>query len=374
MKLARRDVLIGLGVVLAAGGGARGLLACRHDQGTDPPDRGQILTDLTNKVIVPTYSDSVTDATALEVSLGALRDAPTADSLASARAAWKKARATWKASDAFLFGPASTNATSSGAVDSATDPARVEATIAADTPLDAAAVDKLGANQRGFGAIEVALFDPTRDDSTMLAAFGAAGSRRGTFAALAGADLRAKITEVRDGWVNGYAKELTTAGRGSATFTSEHQGIDIVVNALVSAAEVLITLHLAQPLGIDKDGTPRPDLLESPRSDASLDDLLAELAGIEAGYLGTYRGQSGLSLSAAVADRNPSADTSMKNALVKAKAALSAIPGPLRTAVVERRDPVLAAHAACREVKRALATEVAGALGTSLGFTVTDGD
>jgi predicted lipoprotein len=102
--------------------------------------------------------------------------------------------------------------------------------------------------------------------------------------------------------------------------------------------------------------------------------LRGELSGIEAIYLGTRNGASGLSLADAVADRNPTADTDLKNALTKAKAALEAIPGPLRTAVLNWRDAVQTAHQACRDVKRVLATEVAGALGTSLGFTVTDGD
>jgi predicted lipoprotein len=75
-----------------------------------------------------------------------------------------------------------------------------------------------------------------------------------------------------------------------------------------------------------------------------------------------------------VADRNPSADTDLKTALTKAKAAVKAIPGPLRTAVVNWRDAVQTAYHACRDLKRVLATEVAGELGTSLGFTITDGD
>lgn len=373
MKLARRDMIIGMGLFAAAGAGGT-FLACRRE-GDDPPDRGQILNDTTNNIIVPAYTDSVADATALEGAVSALRDAPTADSLAAARAAWKKARTTWKFTNAFVLGPSDNLGLTGGAIDTAASAKKLEALVAADTPLDASAVGKLGGDQRGFGAIEVLLFDPARDDAAMLAAFGAAGSRRGVLAALLATDLKGKLTAILDAWNNGYAKELTTAGRGSTTFTSEHQGVDIIVNALVSAAEIIITLHLAKPLGIDKDaGTPQPDLVESPRADYSIEDILAELAGIEGVYLGTRAGKSGLPLSAAVADRNPTADANMRDVLAKAKVAVEAIPGPLRTAVVERRDPAIAAHVACREVKRALSIQVAAALGTSLGFTVTDGD
>jgi predicted lipoprotein len=380
MKMARRDVLIGLGLFVAAGGGTRALIACSSDAGpastssAPPPDRGKILGDLATNVFVPAYSDSVVDATALEAAMNTLRDAPSAETLAAARAAWKKARSTWKFTDAFLFGPAGDLALTAGVIDTPGDAKKVEDTIAATTPLDASSIGRLGANQRGLGGIEIVLFDPARDDATMLAAFGPAGSRRGTFGALLASELKAKITTVRDAWTNGYANELTTAGRGSTTFATEHQGVDIVVNSLVSAAEIIITLHLAAPLGIDKGGPPKPDAVESPRADYSIEDILAELAGIEATYLGTRNGVSGLPLSAAVANLNAGADMRMKDALVKAKAAVQAIPGPLRTAVVERRDPVIAAHAACRTVKDELAGDVAGTLGTSLGFNVTDGD
>jgi predicted lipoprotein len=339
MKLARREALLGLATLL---------FACRRDR-ADPPDRGQIVTDLTNHVILPTYSDAVTDAAALATAMTTLRDAPTAESLAAARDAWRQARSTWKLSDAFLFGPADDLGVTAGAIDTKADAARIEAFVARDAPIDAAAVGKLGANEKGFGGLEVLLFGPVR---------------HGTFGALLAMELVDRITAVRDAWTSSYARELTT-GRGS---------IDIVVNALVSAAEIIVTLRLAQPLGLDKGGRARPEAVESPLADASLEDLQAELSGIEAIYLGTRNGVSGLSLADAVADRSPSVDAELKATLSKAKAAVQAIPGPLRTAVVNWRDAVQTAHQACRDLKRLLATDVTSALGTSLGFTITDGD
>jgi predicted lipoprotein len=147
------------------------------------------------------------------------------------------------------------------------------------------------------------------------------------------------------------------------------------VNALIASAEVLTTVRLAKPLGLDRSpSVAAPELLESPRSDASIDDLLAVLDGIEMVYLGRRKDVAGLPLADAVAERSPGADERLRTALQRAKELVRALPGPLRTAVAERRDPVIAAHAAVREVKRTLSTDVAGALGTSVGFNVTDGD
>jgi predicted lipoprotein len=376
MTIGRRQFLAGAALVASVGVGA--LVACRRE-GAAVPDRGRILADLSAMVIVPAYAEAVDDAKALETALAGLASGATTDSLAAARAAWKKARASWKVTDAFLFGPADDLQLTAGAIDTApADAAKLEALSSAATPLDAAPVGSLGANMRGFPGIEVLLFDPALDDAAILAKFQAAGGRRGTLAGLLGADLRGKIEAVRDAWAPGpvdFGGQLARAGRGSTVYGAERQGVDAVVNALISAAEILIALRLAKPLGIDKaPAVPAPELIESPRSDASIDDLLSVLQGIEDVYLGHHHATSGQPLADAVADRSPGGDERMRAALQKAGDAVRAIPGPLRTAVVERRDPVIAAYAALRELKRALATDVAGALGTSLGFTVTDGD
>jgi uncharacterized protein len=376
-KIRRRDVLLFGGSLGLVALGAGSIVACRRDS-TDPPDRGKILADLSADVIVPAYNDAAAQAKALEDTLATLRDNPTAETLAASRAAWKKARSTWKTTDAFLFGPADDLALTGGAIDTTADAAKIEALVTATTPLDAAATAALGANQRGFAAIEVALFDPARDDAAMLAAFQAEGHRRGTYAALVASDLRSKIDAVRAAWAQAptdYGNQLATAGRGSSVYSSERQGVDAVVNALIAAAEVIISLRLAKPLGIDKTpSVAAPELIESPRSDASIDDILAVLDGIEMVYLSRRGDASGLPLADAVAERSPDTDAKLRSDLQLARDAVRAIPGPLRTAVVERPQPVIDAHAAVREVKRCLLTQVAGALGTSVGFNITDGD
>lgn len=374
--LKRREVLLGAAGFGLAGLGVNVFGACRPE-GTEPPDRGKILADLVDIVIVPAYAAARGSVTALDGAVSALRDAPTAGSLSAARLAWKDARAAWKPTDAFLFGPADDLALTGGVIDTPSDIVKIEALVSSTTLLSASAIGRLGANQRGLPAVEALLFDPAKDDDAMLAAFTEEG-RRGELAALVAADLRAKVELVVDAWTQApteYGTHLSRAGRGSSVYTSERQGVDAVVNALISAAEILIALRLAKPLGIDRTpSTPAPELIESPRSDASIDDLLRVLDGIEMVYFGRRGDAVGVPLSDAVAERSPSTDARMRSDLDKAKEAVRAIPGPLRTAVVERRDPVIAAHAAVREVKRCLATEVAGALGTSVGFNVTDGD
>lgn len=378
----KRRALLGAGAAAIAAAAVRGLplgatLAGCQRASTPPVDRGKALADVTALVIVPTYEEAVVEATALEAAAKALAATPDAPSLAAAQEAWRRARAPWKRADAFLFGPADDLAVTGGVIDSGPpDEAKLLALVAAATPLDAAAVGSLGGNQRGFAGLEWLWFDPEGGDAAVLAALaGATGERRRTLGALAAADLRAKIEAVRDAWRGGYANELAQAGRGSGAYPSERQGVDAVVNALIAAAEIVIALRLAKPLGLDRiPPEPHPELVESGRADTSLAEILHVLDGIEATYTSTLGGAKGTSLSDAVREFQPGADDALRRDLAGAKAALAAVTIPLRRAVAEQRDLAIAAHAACREVKRRLATEIAGALGTSVGFNVTDGD
>jgi hypothetical protein len=108
--IGRRGFLLGGGAMGALGvaasfGLSSGLAACRRAS-SDSPDRAQILADLTTIVIVPSYEDAATKTALLRSAVERLSMAADAPALASAQEAWRVARAAWKKTDAFLFGPA----------------------------------------------------------------------------------------------------------------------------------------------------------------------------------------------------------------------------------------------------------------------------
>lgn len=379
-RIGRRQVLFGAALASVAGASLLGFgLGCERAE-SNPVDRQKILVDTTTLVIVPLYEDAAAKAGLLTTAMTAVASAPTEASIKAAADAWRAARKAWKRTDAFVFGPSDDLAITGGAIDSGpADVTKIEALLAGTSTLDATAVASVGGNQRGFPGLEALLFDPAAGPATIATKFeGAAGERRRTYATLVAADLQKKIEAVRDAWLPGkgdYAGALTRAGRGSTVYTAERQGIDALVNCLVNASEVLIALRLAKPLGLDvTPQVPHPDLVESGISDASIDDIGATLEGIEALYLCTWNGAKGLPLSEAVREFRASGDDLLRADFGKAKAALAAVPPPLRTTVVSNPTPAVAAHAAIREIKRRFTADVAGALGTTVGFGVTDGD
>jgi hypothetical protein len=386
-NIGRRQLLLGGGALGALGVAASlgvtiGLPACQRSS-SDSPDRAQILADVTQIVIVPSYEDAATKAGALATAVEKLAATPDTASLAAAQDAWRTARTAWKRTDAFLFGPADDLAVTGGAIDSGpADVTKIAALIAGTTPIDDATAGSLGGNQRGFVGLEALLFDPARTNDAIAAGFaGAAGSiedRRRALATSVAHDLRARIEAVRDAWLpakGDYAGALTRAGRGSKVYSAERNGIDELVNGLANASEVLIALRLAKPLGLDQTPqAPHPELVESGISDASLADIAAVLEGIEMTYTATREGRTGVPLAAAVREFRPEADTELRKSLTAARTAVLAVPPPLRTAVTSSRDAAIAAHVAVRDVKRRIVTDVASTLGTTIGFGVTDGD
>jgi len=385
-RVSRRQVLVGLAVAAGSVGvglsGVTLLPACEKVTSSEAVDRRQVLTDVTTLVIVPTHEEASTTAAALVVAIEALAGGPSVASLEGAQAAWRRARMVWKQTDAFSFGPSADLALTGGTIDTGpADVKRLEAYLAGTEPVDDQAMKSFPANRRGFAGIEALLFDPAKSKDAIVATFTAAGApadrRRAAVAAMS-RDLAAKIDLVRDAWLPGkgdYAGSLTRAGRGSSVYATERQGIDEIVNGIANASEVLIALRLAKPLGLDANPVaPHPELLESGLSDASTDDILAVLDGISNVYLTTRNGARGVPLGDAVHEFRPAGDELLRKQLVEARTALAAIPSPLRVAIVDHRSEALAAHEALREVKRRIVTDVASALGTTIGFSVTDGD
>lgn len=340
-------------------------------------DAKPVLDDLVHVVILPTLSDVAARSADLDTSAEALSADPTAESLAAAQATWRGARAPWRSSDAFAFGPVETEGL--GAV---IDwwPAKadtIEEKIAAGGAIDPAYVESLGTSAKGFMALEYLLFDSTNGDAAVLAQLTGdpAATRRAYVAALA-EDLAGKTGALHAAWAEdqgNYAGELLLAGEGSAAFGSQKAAVDELVNQMVFRADNVVN-KIGKPAGKSNGGTPVPDAEESPRSDSSLADMLASLAGIQSVYDGTYAGNDGMGVGDLVRARNAQVDDRVHEAFADAKAKIEAIPPPFRTAVTAHTAEVDAAWESARTLKRALATEVVSVLGSTLRFNDADGD
>lgn len=360
-------VCAGVGVLAAA---------CTDGGTREAFDREQLLKDLTEQVVTPGLAQAVERAEALDARVQQLCAAPSVEALSAAQLAWKDAHAAWKRTGAYQFGPVETLDANATVDWWPTDVDAVESLLGGSAALDEAGVAELGANKKGLPALEYLLWggDASASDADRVAAL-SAQPRRCQLMVGASALARAKLVAVQDAWRNGYAQEFTTAGAGSATYPTLKSAVDQVVNQQISVVESVAGRRMALPLGLRSgNGNPNPDAVECPHSGASKAAMLAILDGVETTYAGAAGGAAGVTLSAYVVAKDPSVDARMRAALAEARAALAAVPGDWREAVLEQRALGETAYQKVRAVKTLLGTEVTAALGVTLTFNDNDGD
>lgn len=339
-------------------------------------DAKPVLVDLTNNVILPSYRALDTQVDALRGAATELQASPSEASLAKTQDAWRAARKAWEQVEAFRFGPVESNRITAAMNYWPAGTDAITKVLNDTTPITAESFEALGANAKGFLAIEFLLFDNQGGSSAVLTALTTApgGDRRLTYVKTAAENMKKRTAELVTAWDpsgGDFAKELTDA---NDLFPTSKAALDQVYNSATFATDLVTGTKIGKPYGLQSGGVPQPDAEETPRSDNSINDMLATLDGVKSVYTGAYASADGMGLSDLVRAKNPALDDRMIADIAEANAKISAIPAPFRTAITDHRDAVEAAYQAIRTVKNTMSTEVAGTLGTTLKFNDNDGD
>lgn len=360
--------------------GAALLASAFGTQGCESPDTKSqdprpVLAELASNVVVPAFAAFDTEAEALRTALLEVSAAPTEASLTRARDAFFRARAAWKRTEAFRVGPPEIDGWKASIDFWPASPDAIAKALASPASRTQEGVASLGANAKGFMAMEYVLFDSRTEHTSVLPSLTTASdaeARRAYLASLGGA-LRADAARFHELWRaegRNLGRELA---EGSGFFVSAKVAVDQLVRQACFTAIALESTRLGKPLGRQNGGTPVPALEESPRSDGSLRDLGSALDGISAVYRGEGT-RDGLGLSDLVRAKSTVSDDHVLGHLDTTRKAISDIPPPLRISLVRDTQKVQAAFDASKALKTSLTTEVVSALGTTLTFSDSDGD
>jgi predicted lipoprotein len=268
------------------------------------------------------------------------------------------------------------------------DPALIESAIsglaaASDAGMSDAGggveyVEELGANRKGFHALEHLLFSAEGNTAALgLLTEDANAPDRLQMLTLLAQHLELKVNELLAGWTEGrdhYLEVLTNPGSANDEYPTIKKVVDTLVNECVFLSEVIADTRLGKPLGVANAGEPQPQLEESALSDNSLQDIADSLRSIRDVYLGTRDGRPGPGITALVQPRSAATDRAVTEALDEALDAVADVPHPFSEAIIEHRDAVQRAYDAVKVLKRVLSTEVVGTLGAALKFNDNDGD
>lgn len=372
MPFSRRLFLGALGASLLAS--ALGTQACETSE-TQSQDPRPVLAELATNVVVPAFAALDAEAEVLRAALVEVSQAPSEATLTRAREAFFRARAAWKRTEAFRVGPAEIDGWKASIDFWPASPDAIAKALASPAARTKEGVATLGANAKGFMALELILFDSGTFHTSVLPSLTTAtdAEARRAYLVSLGEVLRADAAKFHGLWRadgRNLGKELA---EGSGFFVSTKIAVDQLVRQACFAAIALESTRLGKPLGRQNGGTPVPSLEESPRSDGSLRDLLSVLDGISA----IYRGEGirdGMGLSDLVRAKSTLSDDHVVDHLATTRKAISDIPPPLRISLLRDTPKVQAAFDASKALKTSLTTEVVSALGTTLTFSDSDGD
>ena len=338
-------------------------------------DQSAMLKQLIDNVILPSYQDVSKQAQSLDASLQALCSSVNESNLLAAQEAWKNTQGALKGIEGFSFGPYKKSGLDAKMDFWPTRPDDIESTINNNPELTQEAAANLGAPVKGLPALEYLLFNPAGDNATIVSAL--SNSKRCTYLKALGQDLNANATLLYNAWApdqGSYGLSLAMAGQGSQDYPSLNTAINDIINNMSSMIEQAKDTKLGKPLGYKDGGVPQPNSVESPYSRYSLQDLIRNFEGLQDFYLGSYNGNSGLSLHAFVQSKSVNLASEMEIAIAKAITALKAIPEPLSQSVVDQAALVDAAYIEIRNVQDLLRGPISSLLGVTVSFSDSDGD
>ncbi|WP_421120661.1 imelysin family protein [Aquihabitans daechungensis] len=348
---------------------ATGLLlsACTSDDGGSPEgasteatvavDTGEMLQGLADDVIVPSYVSLSEALGALGTSTDALCDAPSAESLATAREAWQETDLAYQRTRAAGVGPALEDRLMSD-VAFAARPTVIDDLLESDDPVDEAALADEGSAARGIYASEIALFGEGSESMTS-----AAGARRCEYAASVAALAQDATAAVTEQWTDGDAVEDFVAGLDGGPQSS----VALVVNEVSHRLEEIDAMGLRDMAEADGAEGLDPGRLGGPAGQR----LASRKALLEGVLSAIGDGTTGISALTGVHDGD-TRDRLVATAR-EADGAMAALPDSVPDAFDDPAE-IEAASQAVAELKVLVSTEVASQLGVTITFSDSDGD
>ena len=311
-----------------------------------------LLENTATTVVLGTYRDVDTQAARLQTAVGALAAAPTPAALAAARQAYRDARAPWEITEAFAFGPVSTQGLDAVIDTWPLNRVDLAALLASTDPLTPASLRPRDGGLQGFHPIEFLLFGSNANK--MLGDF---TPREYTFLRSSAQNLKAATAQLLQAWQPGggnFAATLGKAGPGNALYPKQKQAVQELLDGLIAPADELANSKMERPLAQQST-----EVEEAKFSQNSKAEFLQNLAGIGAVYtgrLGTAAGGPGFG--DLVAKRSPTLDARFRQELAAAQQAIAALPGRFDEAIFQNPAAVRAAQGKVRTVLVTLQADV----------------
>ncbi len=307
----------------------------------------QVLTNSSVDVITETYKSMNSNAILLVSAVSNLTIGDETE-LTAVKNAWMATRAPWEKSEGFLYGPVDTEG-----IDPAIDswPVNINDINNILNSSSAITSNLLENNNeaRGFHTIEFFVWGLNGNKSASQIT-----ARELEYLIAATQNLQAKTQQLFNGWTSSqgnFSNNFITAGQaGNQLYTSQKTALLELVDGIITISDEVANGKIETPLN-GNNGGPMPEAEESRFSNNSKLDFANNIRSIQNIYLGDYNGINGKGLSDIVVLNNPTLESTLKNKIAEAIAAIEAIPGTFTAAITNDRPAVQNAQTKVSELQ-----------------------
>ena len=327
--------------------------SCGSDEdNTVKNDYKDILQNISNDVILPTYQDLFDKTQLLVNTLTILEQNISQANLDAAKQAWRDARVPWEQSEGFLFGPVDQQGLDP-AIDSwPVNETDLDAVLNSGAVLTKDYVDGLDGTLKGFHTIEYLIFG--KEGNKLISNF---TQREFEFLRACSQSLHGATQALYFAWKpdhqNFIANVLKAGEPGNSVYPSQKSALQEIVTGLITIADEVANGKINEPF------TTQNLIYEESRFSAnSKRDFADNIQSIKNAYLGVYKNASGLGISKIIQEKNSGLDAKFRQQADDAIRAIESIQGTFTTAVTNARPSIEFAQLKVRTVQQTLESEI----------------
>jgi putative iron-regulated protein len=251
-------------------------------------DATEVITNLTNDVIVEGYEMLNDKATAFSTATKNLVNTPTAENLLTAQSAWKAAREPWEQGESHIFGPVDGLSIDPHLDSWPLNTTDLQGLLTGTSTFSADFIGVLSDDVQGFHTMEFLLFGDGVEDNKKL--IGEMTQRESEYLMATAEVFQGYTQDLYDAWVSGddaYKDKLLTVDNN--IYTSKLAVIEELINGMIGIVDEVGNGKIADPFTASA-ATADTSLVESQYSWNSLTDFTDNIQGVQNVYRGEFEG------------------------------------------------------------------------------------
>lgn len=352
--------------------------SCKREKEEEPEtfDRIQMLKNITTEVILPSYSEFLSETETLENKINAFNSDLTTHSFNELKIQWALTTITWEKCELYNLGSIQSSFIHNKIDTWPSNTTFIENFIASSDELTSDYLNSKGSSSKGLPAMEYLLYGDDQNPDAQFTSLTTAenSDRRRAYLTALTQNVNAKAEEVLAKWTDHYQFIFT-----SDSSTELGSSISVLVNELISVTEQVAQTKLAKPMGKTSDGLPHPNLLEAYRSGQSLQKMKSNLLSIKEVLFGKEsNSQNFLADYANFTESDMDAETALTSKIQTQfnviEATTNSINPPLNNALENQYDQLNDLYEKIRYLFILLNVDLSNDLGIVVTLNINDGD